>query len=148
MVDVGAKVATAREAIADGRIYMSEEALRQVIDGHLPKGDVECVARLAGIQGAKRTADLIPLCHPLSLDHVAVTVEPELDKSAVRVTASVRCTGRTGVEMEALTAVAVALLAVYDMVKAVDPAMRIGEVSLREKKGGKQVYRRAEPGEA
>lgn len=137
MVDVGDKDVTERRAVAEGRIRMSREAFALVKANRIAKGDVLRVAELAGIGGAKRTAELIPLCHPLALDHVAVeaTLDPKLP--GVRVRSEARLAGRTGVEMEALTACAVALLAVYDMVKAVDRGMAIGEVRLLEKSGGR-----------
>jgi cyclic pyranopterin phosphate synthase len=134
MVDVGDKPLLDRTAVASGTIRMSPEAFRQVAEQAVAKGDVLAVSEVAGTLAAKRTAELIPLCHPLGLDHVEV--EATLDESlpGVRVRAAVRTVGRTGVEMEALTAVAVALLSVYDMVKAVDPGMVIGDVRLVEKK--------------
>lgn len=136
MVDVGPKPTTARRAVAEGVIGMSPEALAQIHGNSGPKGDVLSTAELAGTMGAKRTADLIPLCHPLALDHVEVraTLAPEIP--GVRIRATVRATGRTGVEMEALTAVSVALLTVYDMVKATGHDLRIGDVVLLEKSGG------------
>jgi cyclic pyranopterin monophosphate synthase len=134
MVDVGDKPLLDRTAVATGTIRMSPEAYRQVAEQAIAKGDVLAVSEVAGTLAAKRTAELIPLCHPLGLDHVEV--EATLDESlpGVRVQAAVRTVGRTGVEMEALTAVAVALLTVYDMVKAVDAGMTIGDVRLVEKK--------------
>ncbi len=137
MVDVADKAETERRAVAKGRIFMTPETLALIRDGAVKKGDVLSVARLAGIMGAKRTPDLIPLCHPLAL--TSVTVELELDEatSAVEITASCGLKGRTGVEMEALTAVAVAALTVYDMCKARDRAMRIGDLRLVHKSGGK-----------
>ena len=137
MVDVGAKRATARRAVAEGAIAMSREAFALVKANRVAKGDVLRVAELAGIGGAKRTADLIPLCHPLALDHVGVKASLDARLPGVRVRAEVRLKGRTGVEMEALTACAVALLVVYDMVKAVDRGMTIGPVRLLEKAGGR-----------
>jgi cyclic pyranopterin phosphate synthase len=137
MVDVGAKRTTARRAVAEGVVAMSREAFALVKANRVEKGDVLRVAELAGIGGAKRTADLIPLCHPLVLDHVGVTASLDARLPGVRVRAEVRLKGRTGVEMEALTACAVALLAVYDMVKAVDRGMTIGPVRLLEKAGGR-----------
>jgi len=136
MVDVSGKPATARSAVAEGSIRMSEDAFRLVRDQSVAKGDVLGVAQVAGTMAAKRTADLIPLCHPLALDHIAV--EATLDEAlpGVQVRASARMVGRTGVEMEVLTAVSVALLTVYDMVKAVDREMEIGSVHLVEKHGG------------
>ena len=135
MVDVGGKAETARSAIAGGRIRMSREALQAVRDGSGPKGDVLAAARIAGIMAAKKTGELIPLCHPLALDTVAV--EFAFEEGAVRATARAALTGRTGVEMEALTAVSLALLTIYDMAKALDKGMVIEEVRLLEKTGGK-----------
>jgi len=137
MVDVGAKADTEREAIARGEVQMSPETLRLVRAGDLPKGDVLGAARLAGIMAAKRTAELIPLCHPLLLTHVGVECELDEAESRVIVTATVRSRGKTGVEMEALTAVSVACLTVYDMAKAVERGMVIGPIRLLEKRGGK-----------
>jgi cyclic pyranopterin phosphate synthase len=135
MVDVGAKPETPRSAIATGRIRMTAEALAALCDGSGPKGDALAAARIAGIMGAKKTAELIPLCHPLALD--AVTVEFDREDAAIRVTASASLTGRTGVEMEAMTAACVALLTLYDMGKALDKAMVIEGVHLLAKSGGK-----------
>ncbi len=135
MVDVSAKVATVREARAEGRITMSAEALAAIRDGAVRKGDVLATARIAGIMAAKKTSDLIPLCHPLMLSKVAVDFE--LEEDGVRATATVRLSGQTGVEMEALTAVSVALLTIYDMAKALDKAMMISGVRLLAKSGGK-----------
>jgi cyclic pyranopterin phosphate synthase len=135
MVDVSAKVESLREATAAGRVTMKPETVALIAAGAAKKGDVLATARIAGIQAAKRTADLIPLCHPLPLS--AVAVELELAETAVEITATVRTTGRTGVEMEALTAVSVAALTVYDMVKAVDRAMRIEAIRVTAKSGGK-----------
>ncbi|WP_311270294.1 cyclic pyranopterin monophosphate synthase MoaC [Sphingobium sp. WCS2017Hpa-17] len=135
MVDVGTKAVTAREAVASGRIDMSIEAAKAIADGLIKKGDVLAVARVAGIMAAKKTADLIPLCHPIALS--AVTVDFDLDPSGVTVTATARTAGQTGVEMEALTAASVALLTIYDMAKALDKAMVIGAVQLEAKSGGK-----------
>jgi cyclic pyranopterin phosphate synthase len=137
MVEVGAKPVTRREARASGRIRLSAETLRRIRENALAKGDVLAVARIAGIQAAKETARLVPLCHPLALDHVELSFELRDEPPAVHVSARTRATARTGVEMEALTAVAVALLAVYDMVKAVDRGAEIGQVRLDEKSGGK-----------
>lgn len=141
MVDVGGKAETARVAIASGRIRMSGEALAAIRDGHTPKGDVIAAARIAGIMAAKKTAELIPLCHPLALD--SVTVDFALEEDAVRATASASLTGRTGVEMEAMTATCIALLTIYDMAKALDKAMVIENVRLIEKRGGKSGVWRA-----
>jgi cyclic pyranopterin phosphate synthase len=135
MVDVGGKAETRRIAIAAGRIRMSPAALTAIRDGDVPKGDVLAAARIAGIMGAKKTAELIPLCHPLALD--AVTVDFAFEVDGVRATATASLSGRTGVEMEAMTAVSIALLTIYDMAKAVDKAMVIDEVRLLEKRGGK-----------
>ena len=135
MVDVGDKAATKRQAVATGRIAMSAEALALVRDASANKGDVLAVARVAGIMAAKRTAELIPLCHPLPLSKV--TIDLDATDTGVTVTATCATTGQTGVEMEALTAATVALLTVYDMVKAVDKAMTIDGVRLLTKTGGK-----------
>jgi cyclic pyranopterin phosphate synthase len=137
MVDVGAKAETQREAIARGAVLMQPETLRLIVAGNVPKGDVLAVARIAGIMAAKRTAELIPLCHPLLLTHIAVELWPDPDGGAVQIEATVRTTGKTGVEMEALTAVSVAALAIYDMCKAVDRGMRISEIRLAQKRGGR-----------
>ena len=135
MVDIGGKSETQRVAIALGMIRMAPATLTALRDGKAPKGDVLAVARIAGIMAAKRTADLIPLCHPLALD--AVTIEFAFVDNGIEARATASLTGRTGVEMEALTAVSVALLTVYDMAKAIDKAMVIGGVRLIEKRGGK-----------
>jgi cyclic pyranopterin phosphate synthase len=135
MVDVGAKPDTMREAVARGTISMSSAALKQIQSGKVAKGDPLQTARVAGILAAKRTSSLIPLCHPLSLSHVSVELRPT--RSGYEIEARVRTTGKTGVEMEALTAVAVSALTVYDMVKAVDKEMIIGEIMLVEKHGGR-----------
>lgn len=135
MVDVSAKADTAREAVAEGRISMSEEALEAIRAGNMKKGDVLGTARIAGIMAAKKTSDLIPLCHPLMLSKI--TVEFECEASAIRAEARVRLNGPTGVEMEALTAVTVTLLTLYDMAKALDKAMIISDVRLLSKTGGK-----------
>jgi cyclic pyranopterin phosphate synthase len=143
MVDVGAKPATERRARAAGEIRMSSEAWSLVRRNAAKKGDVLGVAKLAGIQAAKRTAELIPLCHPLALSHVDVALSLVAKPAAVRVEATVATTAPTGVEMEALTAVSVALLTVYDMVKSADKRMRIGKVRLLEKSGGRSGHFRA-----
>ncbi len=135
MVDVSAKDVTAREAKATGRIAMSTEAADAIRDGNVKKGDVLGAARIAGIMAAKKTGELIPLCHPLSLD--AVTVDCAIETDGVTVTATARTTGRTGVEMEALTAASVALLTIYDMAKALDKAMVLGDIRLLAKSGGR-----------
>ena len=137
MVDVGAKAETEREAVAAGRVLMRPETLRSLREGNLPKGDVLGTARVAGIMAAKRTAELIPLCHQLQLTKVAVEFEFNEVGSAVEITATVRCKGQTGVEMEALTAVSVAALTIYDMAKAVERGMVISDIGLLEKRGGK-----------
>jgi cyclic pyranopterin phosphate synthase len=142
MVDVSAKAETLREARASGLVRMRPETLALIVDRKLAKGDVREVARLAGILAAKRTGELIPLCHPLGLDAVSVGIEPE-GPDALRIEATVRVVGRTGVEMEALTAVSIAALTVYDMCKAVDRGMVIEAVRLEEKSGGRSgTYRR------
>jgi cyclic pyranopterin phosphate synthase len=137
MMDVGAKAETEREAIAAGRVLMRAETLRLLRAGDLPKGDVLGTARVAGIMAAKRTAELIPLCHPLLLTKVAVEFTFDEAASAVEVTATVGCRGQTGVEMEALTAASVAALTIYDMAKAVERGMVISDIRLLEKRGGK-----------
>ena len=137
MVNVGEKPVTARRAVAAAEIKMQPETLRMITDGIGHKGDVLSVARLAGIMGAKQTATLIPLCHPLGLDHVTVDLLPDTDLPGIRISATCAVTGRTGIEMEAMTAVSVAALTVYDMCKAVDRAMVIGNVRLTHKSGGK-----------
>ncbi len=135
MVDVGDKVATTRVATARGRITMSATAADAIATGAAKKGDVLAVARIAGIMAAKRTSDLIPLCHPLPLSSVTIDLSP--DAAGITVTATCACTGATGVEMEAMTAVSVALLTIYDMAKALDKAMVIGDIRLISKTGGK-----------
>ena len=135
MVDVGDKPVTVREAVAQGRITISRDALRQVRAGTLKKGDPLQTARLAGIMAAKRTADVIPLCHPLPLSHADITLTPLRD--GYEIEARVRTSAQTGVEMEALHAVAVAALTIYDMVKAIDKRMVIGDIRLVEKRGGR-----------
>jgi cyclic pyranopterin phosphate synthase len=137
MVDVGDKAVTRRVALASGRIRMKPQTLELVRSGSARKGDVLGIARIAAIQGAKRTADLIPLCHPIPLTRVAVEFDVDADASTVTCTARVECEGRTGVEMEALTAVQVGLLTIYDMLKAADRGMVIEEVRVLEKHGGK-----------
>jgi cyclic pyranopterin phosphate synthase len=137
MVDVSAKTVTAREAVARGEVTMRRSTLARLVAGRLPKGDVLAVARLAGVMAAKRTAELVPLCHPLPLEHVAVELVPERARGRVRIEARARVVARTGVEMEALTAVAVAALTLYDMCKAVDRGMTIGAIRLVEKRGGR-----------
>jgi cyclic pyranopterin phosphate synthase len=141
MVDVGGKPQTARSATATGRIRMSPQALTAIREGSGPKGDVLAAARIAGIMAAKRTGDLIPLCHPLALD--AVTVDFAFQNDAIEVTARASLTGKTGVEMEAMTATSIALLTIYDMAKAIDKGMVIESVRLLEKTGGKSGTWRA-----
>ncbi len=135
MVDVSGKAATVREAVAEGRISMSAEALAAIREGSVKKGDVLATARIAGIMAAKKTSELIPLCHPLALSKVAVDFE--FEDSGILVTAMARLTGQTGVEMEALTAASIALLTLYDMAKALDKSMVISGVRLLSKTGGK-----------
>ncbi|HYD31015.1 MAG TPA: cyclic pyranopterin monophosphate synthase MoaC [Azospirillaceae bacterium] len=137
MVDVSAKDETERVAVAKGAVLMQPETLKLIMDGGVKKGDVLSVARLAGIMGAKRTPDLIPLCHPLALTHVSVDLTCDPDRNAVDITATCKLKGRTGVEMEALTAASVAALTVYDMCKAVDRGMTITDIRLVHKSGGK-----------
>ena len=137
MVDVGGKDITTRTATARGSVFAAPETIQLIRDGGVKKGDVLSVARLAGIMGAKKTPDLIPLCHPLALTSVAVDLSLDESRNAVDTEATCTLTGRTGVEMEALTAVSVAALTVYDMAKAIDRSMRIGEVRLVHKAGGK-----------
>lgn len=141
MVDVGGKAETQRVAIARGAIRMAPETLQAVREGNGPKGDVLGPARIAGIMAAKRTGELIPLCHPLALD--AVNIDFAFTQTGLECTATASLTGRTGVEMEALTAVSIALLTVYDMAKALDKGMVLGEIRLIEKRGGKSGLWRA-----
>jgi cyclic pyranopterin monophosphate synthase len=143
MVDVSAKPPTERNAIAEGRIVMAAKTLDLVLAGNAKKGDVLGAARIAGIMAAKRTHELIPLCHPLPVSNIAVDIEAERKPPSFRVRASVKVTGPTGVEMEALTAVAVACLTIYDMVKALERDMRIEGIRLLEKRGGKSGHYRA-----
>ncbi len=144
MVDVGEKPETTRVARAAGSIAMRRETLELIAAGNAKKGDVLGIARIAGIQGAKRTSDLIPLCHPLALTRVALDFEIDAQNCAVHCLATAECHGRTGVEMEAMTAVSVALLTIYDMCKAADRGMTIGQVRLVEKSGGKSGHWRME----
>ena len=145
MVDVGAKDETHRVAVAEGRIEMQPETLAKIREGSHKKGDVLGIARVAGIMAAKKTSDLIPLCHPLALSRVDMEFETLDSPPAVRCRATVETRGRTGVEMEALTAVQIALLTVYDMCKAVDRGMTMSGIRLLEKRGGKSGHWRAEP---
>ncbi len=137
MVDVSDKPATARTAVASGAVRMTPETLALVVEGRARKGDVLAVARIAGIMGAKKTAELIPLCHPLALSKVALDLEPDTALPGVRIRATVGTTGPTGVEMEALTAVSAAALTIYDMLKAVERSMQITDIRLEMKDGGK-----------
>jgi cyclic pyranopterin phosphate synthase len=137
MVDVGKKAETVREATAEGRIFMEASTLERVVQGEHKKGDVLGIARVAGIMGAKRTSDLVPLCHPLMITNVELNLIPEPEQNSVYCDATVRCKGQTGVEMEALAAVQVALLTIYDMCKAVDRGMVMQGIGLLAKSGGK-----------
>lgn len=143
MVDVSEKGVTARTAIAEGFVSMSAETLDMILDGRAPKGDVLATARIAGIVGAKKTAELIPLCHPLPLTQVTLDFKPSRDPAGLRVEAMAKVEGKTGVEMEALTAVTVACLTLYDMCKAVDRAMSFSGIRLVEKTGGRSGTFRA-----
>lgn len=136
MVDVGDKAATKRQAVACGRIRMQNETLQRALQGDAPKGDVRAIAEIAGVMAGKRTAELIPLCHPLALSSLKVEVTPDASIPGFVVTARARVTGQTGVEMEALTAVSVACLTLYDMLKAIDRSMAIEAISVVEKQGG------------
>lgn len=142
MVDVGGKAETVRIAVAEGRIRMKPETLALIREGNAKKGDVIGTARIAGIMAAKRTSDLIPLCHPLMLSKITVDIDEEPDLPGLKVTATVKLTGQTGVEMEALTAVSVTCLTIYDMAKAADKGMEIGGIRLIEKTGGKSGHYR------
>jgi cyclic pyranopterin phosphate synthase len=137
MVDVGAKPDADRVAVAQGAVRMRPETLRRIVEGNLPKGDVLTTAQLAGTMAAKRTSDLIPLCHPLMLTQIDVAFEIDEAASCIEITATVQTRGKTGVEMEALTAVSVAALTLYDMAKAVEKTMRITDIRLVRKRGGK-----------
>jgi cyclic pyranopterin phosphate synthase len=143
MVDVSEKPATERIAVAEGRVVMSKETLKLILSGNAKKGDVLGTARIAGIMAAKRTHELIPLCHPLALSKVTVEIEPDPKLPGCLVRATVKVTGPTGVEMEALTAVSVACLTIYDMIKAVERGVRIDGIHLAEKLGGKSGHYRA-----
>jgi cyclic pyranopterin monophosphate synthase len=145
MVDVSQKAVTARTAVAEGLVRMQAKTLDLIAHGNSRKGDVLGTARLAGIMGAKKTHELIPLCHPLSLNQITVELTQEPQLPGIRVRASVKTDGRTGVEMEALTAVSIACLTIYDMAKAVDRGMRIESIRLLEKAGGQSGHWRAEP---
>lgn len=137
MVDVGDKAVTVREAVATGTVRLNAEVFRLLVSGQLPKGDVLAVARIAGIMAAKKTPELIPLCHPLPISSVSVALTPNTTQSTIVIEATVRVEGKTGVEMEALTAVSVAALTVYDMCKAVDKSIVISDICLVKKTGGK-----------
>jgi cyclic pyranopterin phosphate synthase len=143
MVDVSAKAASERVAVAEGRVVMTAETLALVLAGNAKKGDVLGTARIAGIMAAKRTHELIPLCHPLSVSKIALDIEPNRKPPGLNVRATVKVTGQTGVEMEALTAVALACLTIYDMVKATERGMRIEGIRLLEKRGGRSGHYRA-----
>ena len=144
MVDVGRKGMTARRAVATGAIRMNADTLRTILAGNAKKGDVVGTARLAGIMAAKKTSELIPLCHPLNLSKVSVDIDPDEALPGLRVKSTVQVDGKTGVEMEALIAVSVACLTIYDMAKAIDRAMIVEEVRLLEKSGGASGDRRAD----
>jgi cyclic pyranopterin phosphate synthase len=144
MVDVGAKAETERVAVAQGTVTMQPETLRTILAGDAKKGDVIGTARIAGIMAAKRTHELIPLCHPLLLTKVSVDIKPDEALPGLRITATAHVTGKTGVEMEALTAVSVACLTIYDMAKAIDRGMVLGGIRLVEKSGGKSGTYKAE----
>ena len=137
MVNVGGKPTTQRIATASGSVFLKPQTLASIVGGEISKGDVLATARLAGIMASKQTSSLIPLCHPLPLDQVTVNLEPDVNKNQIVITAMVQCTGRTGVEMEALTAVSVTALTIYDMCKSVDRGMQIGNIRLISKRGGK-----------
>ena len=146
MVDVGSKSPTQRIAVASGRVVMKAETLRRIMDKEIEKGDVLGVARVAGIMAAKRTGEVIPLCHPLNIDSVEIFFQPDVGRSEVRIETRVTSTGKTGVEMEALMATAASALTIYDMCKAIDRGMKISEILLLKKTGGKSgtYIRRAE----
>lgn len=145
MVDVSEKAATVREAVAKGFVSMKPETVQMILDRNIPKGDVVATARIAGIMAAKKTVELVPMCHPLNLSSVAVDITVEEIKSRVNIEARAKTVGQTGVEMEALTAVSVAALTIYDMCKAVDKEMMISGIVLVEKRGGKSgEFRRKE----
>jgi cyclic pyranopterin phosphate synthase len=140
MVDVSEKSTTPREARASGAVYMKKQTLKLIREGRVPKGDVLAAARLAGIMAAKKTPELIPLCHPLNLTSVEVDLKPQPTKGRLSITTKVSCNGQTGVEMEALAAAAAAALTVYDMCKAADREMTISDIALLEKKGGRSGH--------
>jgi len=143
MVDVGAKAATRRIAVVSGKVVMKPETMKRIVDQKMEKGDVFGVARVAAIMAAKRAGEIIPLCHPLSIDTVEVDFQPDRDRSEVKIETTVKSTGKTGVEMEALMATAAAALTIYDMCKAVDRGMIISDIMLLKKSGGKSgTYKR------
>jgi len=137
MVDISAKKETLREAVARGRIYMQPETIKLITTSQVKKGDVFATAKIAGIMAAKKTAELIPMCHPLNVSHIDIKFNPLIDKNVVEIESVVKIIGRTGVEMEALTAVSIAALTIYDMCKAVDKGMHISDIHLVKKTGGK-----------
>lgn len=137
MVDVSQKNASEREAVAAGRIYLKPGTISMIIDGSIPKGDVLAAARIAGIMAAKRTQEIIPMCHNIPLDSAKVELDINMEEECIEIRSTVRCTWKTGVEMEALTSVSVAALTIYDMCKAVDKEMKIGDIELIKKTGGK-----------
>ena len=143
MVDVGAKMPTRREARVGCVVRLSAEAMRAIREHGLAKGDAFTVAKIAGIQAAKRTAELIPLCHPLPIEHIEITFEPDVKTNEIAITACTSTTAKTGIELEAFTAASVAALALYDMIKAVDPAATITDLQLLSKTGGKQPFMRS-----
>jgi cyclic pyranopterin phosphate synthase len=144
MVDVGPKRVTRRTAVARGRVFMHRDTLRLLVEGRTPKGDVIAVAHIAGVMAAKRTSEIVPLAHPLALDGIDLAFAPDAATASMQIEARVRTRARTGVEMEALTAVSVAALTLYDMLKAVDRGMVIGEIALWEKRGGRSgAWRRS-----
>ncbi len=140
MVDIARKAITRRRAVASGRVYLGTASFEALTTGRAAKGDVLTIAKIAGITAAKRTGEFIPLCHPLPLDHVGVSIRPDPPSMSLRISAEASCTGRTGVEMEALTAVTLAALTVYDMLKAVDRDIRISDIQLEEKSGGRSGH--------
>lgn len=144
MVDVGDKAVTTRIATAKGCVLMSGEALAAIIDGTVPKGDVLATARVAGIMAAKKTSEIIPLCHPIPITKVTIEIEPKVNEKTIEITATVRVDGKTGVEMEALTAVTATALTIYDMLKAIDKSMQIQDIRLTAKDGGRSGTYRAD----
>ena len=140
MVDVGGKAVTERTAVTEGYIEMQPETLKLIVDGGHKKGDVLAIARIAGIMACKKTADLIPLCHPLPITHIEIKLTPEIDQHRIRCQTTVKTSGQTGIEIEALNATQIALLTIYDMCKAVDRGMTINAVRLLEKEGGKSGH--------